>query len=69
MALPSAPNKRLHLTPRCVDKVVAILKLGFGPIAFPIHRCAAAQAQAVGLRPIPTHPVLHQICYNAAVIV
>jgi len=42
------PNQGMEPTPLRVNKIRAILKLGIGPSAFPIYRCAAAEAQAVG---------------------
>jgi hypothetical protein len=44
----------MELTPLCGPKIAAILKAGFGPHAFLIYRCGAAQRQAVGLRQFRT---------------
>jgi hypothetical protein len=33
------PNPPMQPTPLRGPKIVAILKVGFGPIAFPIERC------------------------------
>jgi len=38
----------LQRTALCARKIGAILKPGISPIAIPIYRCAAAEAQAVG---------------------
>ena len=37
-------NKRLHPTPLCGPKIVAILKVGLWPTAVLIHGCGAAEA-------------------------
>jgi hypothetical protein len=42
------PNPPFQLTPLRVDKIVAILKLGCGVIAFPIYRGGAAEWHSVG---------------------
>ena len=42
------PNRRLQRTALGADKIGAILKAEFGPKAFPIYECAAAEAQHVG---------------------
>jgi hypothetical protein len=52
-ALPKMrPNKGMQRTALCAHKIAAILKAGFSPTAFPIYRCAAADAQAVSPQPI-----------------
>ena len=43
-----APNTRMHPTPLCGRKIAAILKVGFGPSAFPIYEGGAGDAQPVG---------------------
>ncbi len=48
-----AANMDLQPTALGVGKIAAILKVGIGPIAFPIYRCAAAEARAV--RPLRSH--------------
>ena len=48
------PKTALELTPQSGDKIVAILRSGIGPTAFPVFRCGAAQRQAVGPQPINT---------------
>ena len=40
----------MQRTALCARKIVAFLKAGIGPTAFPIYGCAAADAQPVGPR-------------------
>ena len=40
----------MHPTPLRVHKIVAFLKAGFRPMAFPIYRCGAGDGQSVSLR-------------------
>jgi len=48
-ALKAPPsNKPMQPTPLCGHKIVAFLKVGFGPIAFPIDNGGAADGQGVG---------------------
>jgi hypothetical protein len=42
----------MQRTALCARKIGAILRTGIGPTAFPIYRCAAADAQTVGRQPI-----------------
>jgi hypothetical protein len=42
------PNKPIQPTPLCGPKIVAILKRGFGPKAFPVYHSGAADGQGVG---------------------
>jgi hypothetical protein len=41
-------NTRLQPTPLCGPKIVAFLKAGNSPPAFPIYQCGAAKRQTVG---------------------
>ena len=41
------PNTGMQRTALCARKIVAFLKAGIGPTAFPIYQCAAADAQPV----------------------
>jgi hypothetical protein len=53
IAIASAPaNKGLQRTALCARKIVAFLKPGFSPTAFPIYCSAAAEAQTVGREPV-----------------
>ncbi len=45
------PNMSMQLTPLRSDKGIAILKVGFGPTAFPIYQCAAAEPWPFGRNP------------------
>jgi len=47
----SAPNTGLQRTALCAREIIAFLKSGIDPTAFPIYGCAAAEAQAVGWLP------------------
>jgi len=44
------PNKPVDLTPLRGLQIAAILKTGFGSIAFPIYHCGAGDGQGVGRR-------------------
>jgi pimeloyl-ACP methyl ester carboxylesterase len=46
----------LQRTALCARKIGAILKFEIGPTVFPIYRCAAAEAQAVGQLPWVVRP-------------
>ena len=46
----------MQRTALCTRKIVAFLNVRIGPTAFPIYRCAAADAQAVRL--LPSNPGL-----------
>jgi len=48
----SAPNTGLQRTALCAREIIAFLKSGIDPTAFPIYGCAAAEAQAVGRQAI-----------------
>jgi hypothetical protein len=48
-------NTGMQRTALCARKIVAFLKLGFGSTPVPIYRCAAADAQPVGPRPISAY--------------
>ncbi len=47
------PNTVMEPTPLGGRKIGAFSKVGNGPSVFPIYRCGAANAQAVG--PLPSH--------------